>query len=93
MHSLFFTKRNLVITYFDTNSCAEFHWLPRHEIIIKYYLKINGDDENDVRDRFSKDSTCRHTLIMKNHIVTHYFHTRLLNYMCSVGAELFDFCD
>ena len=43
---------------------------------------------------FPKDSTFRHTLIMKNqHIVTHYFDTRLLNYMCSVGVELFDFCD
>ena len=76
-----------MIAYFDTNSCAEFHWLSLHEIIIKYYLKISGD-------RFSKDSTLRYTLNMKNqHFVTYYFDTRLLNYMCSVGVELFDFCD
>ena len=49
MHSQFFTKRNFgdMIAYFDTTSCAEFHWLPLHEIIIKYYLKISGDDEDE----------------------------------------------
>ena len=49
-----------MIAYFDTNSFAEFHWLPLHQIIIKYYLQISCDDEKDVRDRFSKDSTFRH---------------------------------
>ena len=33
-------------------------------------------------------------IIMENqHIVTNYFDTRLLNYMCRVGVELFHFCD
>ena len=39
--SVFYKKEfGDMIAYFDTNSCAAFHWLPLHEIIIKYYLKI-----------------------------------------------------
>ena len=41
-----------LIAYFETNRCAEFHWVPLHEIIMKYYLKISCDDEKDVRVRF-----------------------------------------
>ena len=83
-----------VVAYFDTNSCAEFHWVPLHELLVKYHIQITGEDEQNVRYKFANDSTFRYTVIMKNnHIVTHYFDTRLLNYMCSVGIELFDFND
>ena len=83
-----------MIVYFDTNSCAEFHWTPLHEVLIKYHLKTTVEDEEYIRDKFANDSTFRHSIIMRNnHIVTHYFDTRLLNYMSSVGAELFDFHD
>ena len=83
-----------MISYFDTNSCAEFHWLPLHELLIKYHSKTTGDDLMVVREKFSQDTAFRHDLIMKNqHIVSHYFDTRLLNYMNSVQLELFDFSD
>ena len=83
-----------MITYFDTNSCAEFHWLPLHELLIKYHSKINKEAIEDVKHKFVTDTSFRYKLIMRNnHIVTHYFDTRLLNYMSSVGIELFDFYD
>ena len=83
-----------MISYFDTNSCAEYHWLPLHELLIKYHIQISRDGEDDVRQKFVNDTSFRHKLIMRNnHIVTHYFDTRLLNYMCSVGIELYDLCD
>ena len=83
-----------MISYFDTNSCAEFHWSPLHELLIKYHIQISREDEQITRQKFLHDSSFRHRLIMRNnHIVTHYFDARLLNYMSSVGIELFDFYD
>ena len=82
------------VAYFDTNSCAEFHWKPLHEMLIKYHIAITNESEEKVRENFLNDGTFRHTLLMKNnHIVTHYFDTRLLNYLVTVGIELFDFYD
>ena len=83
-----------MIAYFDTNSCAEFHWSPLHELLIKYHSHISKETIEDVKHKFATDTSFRYKLIMRNnHIVTHYFDTRLLNYMCSVGVELFDFYD
>ena len=83
-----------MIAYFDTNSCAEFHWLPLHELLIKYHSKINKEAIEDVKHKFVSDTSFRYKLIMRNnHIVTHYFDTRILNLMSSVGIELFDFYD
>ena len=83
-----------MIAYYDTNSCGEFHWLPLHELLIKYHSKINKEAIEDVKHQFVTDTSFRYILIMRNnHIVTHYFDTRLLNYMSSFGIELFDCYD
>ena len=71
---------------------TSFYWLPLHELLIKYHSKINKEAIEDVKNKFVTNSSFRYKLIMRNnHIVTHYFDTRLLNYMSSVGIELFDF--
>ena len=60
----------------------------------KEYSHISKETIEDVKHKFATDTSFRYKLIMRNnHIVTHYFDTRLLNYMCSVGVELFDFYD
>ena len=71
---------------------TSFYWLPLHELLIKYHSNINEEAIEDVKHKFASDTSFRYKLIMyNNHIVTHYFDTRLLNYMSSVGIELFDF--
>ena len=80
--------------YFDTNSCAEFHWKPLHQLLIKYEAKIANEEEQVLAERFQNDSSFRHKTILKNsHIVSHYFDCRVLNYMATVGVELFQFTD
>ena len=45
--------------YFDTNSCAEYHWQPLHQILIKYEAEITDQHEDDVRKLFENDSSYR----------------------------------
>ena len=41
--------------YFDTNSCAEFHWKLLLELLIKYYVKCTNEDEKEVRNKLTTD--------------------------------------
>ena len=80
--------------YFDTNSCAEFHWKPLLELLITYYCKTNNCDENDVRQKVDTNPKFKKDLIFKNlHIVTSYFDSRTINYYATVGKELFQYSD
>ena len=42
--------------YFDTNSCAEYHWKPLHELLIKYDVAVNNTNEQEVRDKVENDA-------------------------------------
>ncbi|XP_066920336.1 uncharacterized protein [Clytia hemisphaerica] len=79
-------------TYFDTSSCAEHHWIPLHNILIKYLSQITGDLEADLQVKFKSDSKFRHQVLLQNqHIVTSYFDARHHNYINTVLKELFQY--
>ena len=80
--------------YFDTNSCAEFHWKPLLELLIKYYVNCTNEDENEVRNKLTTDFKFRRELILNNlHIVTSYFDVRTINYFSTVVKQLFQYND
>ena len=80
--------------YFDTNSCAEFHWKPLHTLLIKYHSAIHRKDEKDIHDKFYNDNSFKRNLILKNlHIVTNYFDARVINYNATVNKILYDYSD
>ncbi len=82
-----------VMTHFRTHSCAEFHWVPFHELLIQHYALTNDEEVNDVRDKFHTDNEFKVKLIQENHhICTHHFDARHLNYVNTVDMALFD-CD
>ena len=80
--------------YFDTNSCAEYHWTPLHELLIKYVAKTGNLTEDYLRQKFQNDSTFKRQLILSNlHIVSSYFDARTINYFATVNRELFAYDD
>ena len=82
-----------IMTYFRTHSCAEFHWVPLHELLIKYHALINDEGVDQVRNRFHNDNEFKIKLIQENnHISTNHFDARHLNYINTVDMELFG-CD
>ena len=82
-----------VMAYFRTHSCAEFHWAPLHELLIKYHALICNKDIDAIRNRFYDDNEFKMKLIQENnHIITQHFDARHLNYINTVDMELFD-CD
>eukprot|EP00111_Clytia_hemisphaerica_P012308 TCONS_00036142-protein len=85
-------ENNVYPTYFDTNSCAEHHWVPLHNLLIKYLAQINGEPEKDMRAKFNSDSRFHHQALLQNqHIVTTYFDVRHNNYKETVLKELFQY--
>ena len=47
-------------TYFDTSSCAEHHWAPLHQLLIKYYVAVTNQSEGDIFMLFFTDSAFKH---------------------------------
>ena len=45
----------LLPTYFDTSSCAEHHWKPLHQLLIKYHCTTKKLNEQDVTETFNND--------------------------------------
>ena len=82
-----------VMAIFRTHSCAEFHWKPLHELLIKYHALINNEDEDVIRNRFISDPKFKIKLLQENnHVITQHFDARHLNYVNTVDMALFD-CD
>ena len=80
--------------YFDTNSCAEYHWKPLMELLIKYHAECTNMDLQEVRNLISIDYKFRRELVLDNlHIVTSYFDARTINYFSSVIKELMQYDD
>ena len=80
--------------YFDTNSCAEYHWTPLHELLIKYVAKTGNLTEDYLRQKLQNDSSFKRQLILSNlHIVSSYFDARTINYFATVNRELFAYDD
>ena len=87
-------ESSTMASFFDTSSCAEFHWKPLHNLLIKYWAKISGRSIDEVSHTFLNDKQFRFDVLMKNsHIVSHYFDCRKLNYMRTVGQFLFNIVD
>ena len=83
-------EHNVLPTYFDTSSCAEQHWAPLHQLLIKYVAKITNKEEDMVQEKFENDSKYRYQIILQNqHIVASYFDVRHLSYKNTVLKELF----
>ena len=80
--------------YFDTNSCAEYHWKPLMKLLIKYHAECTIMDLQEVRNLISTDYKFRRELVLDNlHIVTSYFDARTINYFSSVIKELMQYDD
>ncbi|XP_057310732.1 uncharacterized protein LOC130648690 [Hydractinia symbiolongicarpus] len=93
---LFFRRKEFgdLPGYFDTNSCAEFHWKPLHELLIKYHALINNLNEDTVRQQMENDSKFKREMILQNlHIVTQYFDARTINYFATVDKKVFQYND
>ena len=54
----FFMLKDVFPTYFDTSSCAEHHWTPLHNVLIKYISTVSCEEEEAVRQKFENDSAC-----------------------------------
>ena len=77
LHFFLIKEYQVMPTYFDTSSCAEYHWTPLHQHILMLFFT---------------DSAFKHKLLQQNsHIVTGYFNARHINYQNTVLKELFDF--
>ena len=94
LHFFLFKEHQVMPAYFDTSSCAEHHWKPLHQLLIKYHAYIKNIDEGDIYTLFRTDSAYKHKLIQENsHIVTTYFNARHINYENTVLKELLNFQD
>ena len=92
LHFFLMKEYQVMPTYFDTSSCAEHHWTPLHQLLIKYYAAVTNQSEGDIFMLFFTDSAFKHKLLQQNsHIVTGYFNARHINYQNTVLKELFDF--
>ena len=94
LHFFLFKEHQVMPAYFDTSSCAEHHWKPLHQLLIKYHANIKNIDEEQVSTLFHTDAAYKHKLIQQNsHIVTTYFNARHINYENTVLKELLNFQD
>ena len=92
LHFFLMKEYQVMPTYFDTSSCAEHHWTPLHQLLIKYYAAVTNKSEGDIFMLFFTDSAFKHKLFQQNfHIVTGYFNAFHINYQNTVLKELFDF--
>ena len=81
-------------SYFTTMSCAEYHWVPLMDLIVKYLAKIQGREILDIRKEIENSPNMRRRVVLDNlHIVTTHFDARTINYYATVMKDITQYDD
>ena len=59
LHFFLMKEYQVMPTYFDTCNCAEHHWTPLHQLLIKYYAAVTNQSEGDIVGSYILCRLCR----------------------------------